>query len=155
MSFDMSDRQELEKVHQQIQLTRQLPEEETHFLPPRMENGTLKSAVRVSQGEVVEAEATTDETVVVEPDPCCEEGKEEQDHAKVEDIVVGSEGEKSLVDEGVIASVSGGVSDIAQGGSDDIGEVEMSVKDIVAHEMSEKLAEANQNVLLPEYWRTR
>ena len=51
---DMSDMEELTRIHNQIQLTNQLPVEDTHFLLPRMEDGTLKGAVMVSQGELVE-----------------------------------------------------------------------------------------------------
>ena len=37
--LDMVDTEELPRVLHQIQLTNQLPEEDTHFLPPRMEDG--------------------------------------------------------------------------------------------------------------------
>ena len=39
MSFDMTDIEELQRLHHHLNSTKQLPEEETHFLPPCMENG--------------------------------------------------------------------------------------------------------------------
>ena len=56
MSFDMGDLDELQFLHHHLHKTRQLPEEETHFLPPSMEQGKLRGAVTVSQGTVVAEE---------------------------------------------------------------------------------------------------
>ena len=138
MSLDMANTEELPRILHQIQLNNQLREEDTHFIPPRMEDGILKVAVRVSQGEVVEAVVQTEKPVVLGPEPQSEEVK----HAKVEEIDVGFEGEKVLAVEGEMSSVSDAGESDTQGGSANIGEEEVSVKEIVANESREKLAKA-------------
>ena len=99
----------------------------------------------MSQGVVVEAKSKTEEPVGLEPEPQSEEAKVEEEHAKVEECDVGSVGENNLVDEGVLASVSEEILDDAQGRRDDIGIEDVCVKNIVANETREKLAEAIQN----------
>ena len=88
----------------------------------------------------MEAIVQTEEPVLG-PEPQSEEAKVE-DYVKVEEIDVGFEGEKVLAVEGEMSSVSDAGEGVTQGGSANIGEEEVSVKDIVANESREKLAQA-------------
>ena len=146
MSFNMKDMEEFKRLHHQLNLSSQLTEEDTHFLPPRMEEGTIRGAVRVSQGIVVEAESKPEVSVVtepvgVEPEPQSEEAKVNDERAMVEECDVGSVNERSLVEEEENASVLEEVDVGAQGGSDDSGDEQVCVKDIVARETRENFAE--------------
>ena len=86
VSVEIGNRHEWERVFRLVHRTRQLPEEDTHFLPPWMEEAQLKGAVMVSQGQILEVEKEKEETVVLEPESRCEETKAEEDvHAVVED----------------------------------------------------------------------
>ena len=98
-SCKMTDTQEQPRLVQQLIMTSQLPEEDTHFLPLRMEEGVVKGAVRVSQGTVVEAKtkpviAAVADTGVVGPKPHCEEAKVTEECAEVEEADAGSVTEK-------------------------------------------------------------
>ena len=146
MSFDMGDIEELKCLYHHVHNTRQLPEEETHFLPPRMEEGKVRRAVTASQGIVVEGENTVEvsvetelEEIEVEPEPLSGEEKVEGVHARVEGYEVEEDKEKSLVVGEENASVLVGDS---QGGTEDSGEEEQVCVSIVARESSGTLAGA-------------
>ena len=47
-SIEIGNRDEWERVYRLVHRMRQLPEEDTHFLPPRMEERQLKGVVMVS-----------------------------------------------------------------------------------------------------------
>ena len=105
MSFDMGDLDELLLLHHHLYNTRQLPEEETHFLPPSMEQGKLRGAVTVTQDIVVaEEEMGTQEeyvdeaTQTVDLEPRCEEEQENVSHARVEEFEAEVKREESLVE---------------------------------------------------------
>ena len=64
LSVDVSDEDLMSKVLRLIKKKRDLPEVETHYLPPHMKEGIIQGAVLVCEGEVVEKES---ETVLIEP----------------------------------------------------------------------------------------
>ena len=104
-----------------------------------MENGKLKGAVMVSQGEVVEVTEERDVTVSVEPEPHSEEEKADETRAVVE---ISSVKVECLAVEDVGASKCVEVDGDAQGGSTDSGDVQISVDKIVGSDSRVKLAEA-------------
>ena len=142
MSVDFQNREEWSSLLRQIDLTTTLTEEETHFLPPCMEEGVLQGAARVSQGIVVEARDTP-QLVTSALQPHSEEAPVNTDHAEVEVSEIEAESEQSLVPEQSTPSVSVSVEEEMQGGSLDTGdEVDVCVKDIVNDEPRNKLGEA-------------
>ena len=78
MSVELKNQEEMKKVCHQVQRTSQLPEEDTHFRPPRLEDGKVLGAVMVSQGEVVEVADKVDVPVLIEPEPHSEEAKADE-----------------------------------------------------------------------------
>ena len=148
MSLNLRNQEELKKLLHHLQQTSLLPEEETHFLPPRMEDGKLKGAV--SQGIVVaeEEQGKQEESVVevaqtIDPEPHCEEEQESDAHAGVEASEVEADREESLeVGRQESSSLVEAEADAREGSADSGEDRQVCVKDIVAGETRETLAKA-------------
>ena len=142
MSVGLTNKEEMSSLLHQLERTSKLPEEETHFLPPCMEEGVLQGAVRVSQGIVVKARDTP-QPVTLALQPHCEEAPVNTVQAEVEVSEAEVDSEESLVAEQTNASVLEEAEGVIQGGSQNTGdEVDICVKDIVGDEPRNKLAEA-------------
>ena len=128
-SVDLEDTDDMDFMMKQIRRKKHLGEEERHYMPPRMEQGTFQHAMLVSQGNAVEAEEGPDSVIMVEPELQCEEVKEvvadKESGEKEEERVEG------LVSEESSPSVDGEVSDVRVGGNaDSDAEVELSIQTI-------------------------
>ena len=64
LSVDATDDYMVSKMTQLLKRKKNLPEEETHFLPPHMQADEMQGAVLVCEGEVV---VTKEPSVVAEP----------------------------------------------------------------------------------------
>ena len=92
MSIDMNDRDLLMKTADHVSRTTGLPQAETNFLPPAVTQGTVRGAVLVSEGEVVE-QAEAEEESVVEP-KIQSEGSEVHDSQAMEEKSDGGQKEE-------------------------------------------------------------
>ena len=144
LNINPGDRSQLDKMYYHISKTSQLPEADTHYLPPRMQDGKVMGAVMVSEGEVVEVVAEEDvPAAVVEPEPHSEEVTANVLHAMGEESLDGKKEEKVLVD-GDVGSKVGEVECVMQEGSADNREQEMNVQSIVSREPRVDLALATK-----------
>ena len=127
----------------QIRRKKHLGEEERHYMPPRMEQGTFQHAMLVSQGNVVEAEEGPDSVKRVELEPQCEEVKEVVADKESWEKEKEEERVECLLSEESSPSVDGEVSDIREGCSaDSDAEVELSIQTFSSEELRQKLTEA-------------
>ena len=142
LSIDLADTEELTKMSHHLKRTRQLSEEHTHYLPPRLQEGKVLGTVLVSKGEVVDKVENSEVKVVVDPDPHSEGEKEHEIQAKVEEYDDGKKEKVLGVGDGAseVAKVDGD----AQDGSTDSGkdERDISVEQIVGGDSRVHLAQA-------------
>ena len=122
--------EEFKRLHHQLNLSSQLPEVDTHFLPStthgrghhqrscQREPGHCGGGGKVS---------VVTEPVGVEPEPHHEEANVNYESAMVEECDVGSVNERSLVEEENV-SILEAVNVGAQGGSDDSGDEQVCVR---------------------------
>ena len=107
LSISFSEVEELEFITQQMRKKQSMEEEQLCYLPPRMEDGILKSAVRVSDGTIVRVDQDTTPVTTLGPTPHCEEGSTEHVQA---DVLAEGEGsvlverEESLAPERIVSS---------------------------------------------------
>ena len=140
--MDVSDEDLMSKMLRLIWKKRDLPEAETHYLPPHMKEGIIQGAVLVCEGEVVEKES---ETVLIEPQAHSEEPVVDVTHATVEEVEVGKQ-ENVLVN-GVGVSLGDAAEEgDMQGGSADTGvEESVTVETIVSDMPRVKLAQLTKD----------
>ena len=79
-SLSFSKKDEMEFISQQMGEKLALQEEDVCYLPPKMEDGILKSGIMVRDGTLITADADTD-SVTLGPDSHCEERLVEPSHA--------------------------------------------------------------------------
>ena len=143
LSVDPINRDILDKMHYHISRTRQLPEADTHYLPPRVKEGKFCGVVLVNEGEVEDV-AETITKVVVEPETHSEGSKAHDNSTEDEEKDVGKY--EKILEEWVDGSL--GVVEAEgdmQGGSADIGDDDVtSVKSIVTKEPVTKLVTATK-----------
>ena len=121
LSFDPYDREETMYLFGQIQLKKDLAEENVHYMPPRMEDGCFHQAVVVSQGTVIEAEEVEPQVVTSGPEPHSEEVKDDVDHADVGSESGEAVREMSLEPEQTTSSVEVEAEGAHEGGIADSG----------------------------------
>ena len=84
LSMDFSNEEETKYLMEQVN---RMEEEETSYMPPRMERGTFHPAVVVSDGKVVGVVEDTSPSSTLEPDSHNEEGKPEVKPTDVEGVL--------------------------------------------------------------------
>ena len=144
LSVDISDEELTSKMLRLIRKKRDLPEAETHYLPPHMKEVIIQGAVLVCEGEVVEKES---ETVLIEPQAHSEEPVVDATHATVEEVEVGKQENVLVNGVGVCSGDAAGEGDM-QGGSADTGvEESFTVETIVSDMPRVKLAQLTKDDL--------
>ena len=83
LSFRIAEDGDREHLVNQLKRKDYLQEEDMHYMPPRMEQGTFHQAVVVSQGTVIEAEEEALLVLTSEPEPQSEEVKAVVEQAEV------------------------------------------------------------------------
>ena len=146
LSFKLSTDEDRKYLGRQLLLKEDLEEEDVHYMPPRMEEGTLHQVVVVSQGTVIEAEEIVPHIVTSEPEPQSKEVTVVVDQADVgvenREVVH----EVSLEPELNTSSVAVHAEGVQEGGSAGSGvEKELSVENISSQEPRHKLAEATKS----------
>ena len=142
LSVNVSDEDLMSKMLRLIRKKRDLPEAETHYLPPHMKEGIIQGAVLVCEGEVVEKES---ETVLIEPQAHSEEPVVDVTYATVEEVEVGKH-ENVLVNGVGVSSDDAAEEGDMQGGSADTGvEESVMVETIVSDMPRVKLAQLTKD----------
>ena len=107
LSLNLSQREELQSIMDQVDKKQKMKEEQLCYLPPTLENGILKSAIMVSKGTIV-GEVVDTPVTPLELTPHREEEPAESGHPDVlveVDESVKVEKEESLVPDVVVSSV--------------------------------------------------
>ena len=142
LSVDPTDDYRASNMIRLLKEKNNLPEEQTHFLPPRMEGNVLQGAVLVCDGEVVKLQ---DPVVVAEPKDQSEDLEATTPHAEVAAESV-EENELILEEGKEVASVDVEAEGEIQEGRADTGEKEaITVQSIVSDVPRVKLAECTKS----------
>ena len=147
LSISFSESEELRFITEMMKKKQSMQEEQLCYLPPRMKDGILQSAVMVSDGTLVGVEPEAPVTTL-EPAPHSEEEPAtiDQTHVLGEgDMAESAEREKSLVNEDVVSSGLAEEVVVEKDGSADKGEnQELMLRSITSELPRDKLAEATE-----------
>ena len=147
LSISLSESEEHKFITKMMTRKQSMEEEQLCYLPPRMREGVLQSAVMVSDGTLVGVKPETP-VITLEPPPQSEEevATVEQAHVLGEiDAVESVEREESLAEDDVVSSDLAEVAVVGKEGSAGEGkDQELMLRNITSELPRDKLAEATE-----------